>query len=125
MNFCIDKGWAFYWGTSEWSAAQIEEAWSVAERLDLIGPGACVRVCVAPGGGRGEASAQKAVPRCLALPAAALALACPCDVRPSAPAPASLLLRSRCTACAAMEQPQYNLFHRKRVEQEYAPLYDK
>ena len=23
-----------------------------------------------------------------------------------------------------MEQPQYNLFHRKRVEQEYAPLYD-
>ena len=23
-----------------------------------------------------------------------------------------------------MEQPQYHLFHRKRVEQEYAPLYD-
>ena len=23
-----------------------------------------------------------------------------------------------------MEQPQYNLFHRKRVEQEYAPLYE-
>ncbi len=23
-----------------------------------------------------------------------------------------------------MEQPQYNLFHRRRVEQEYAPLYD-
>ena len=23
-----------------------------------------------------------------------------------------------------MEQPQYNLFHRQRVEQEYAPLYD-
>ncbi len=24
-----------------------------------------------------------------------------------------------------VEQPQYNLFHRKRVEQEYAPLYDR
>lgn len=35
----IDQGWAFYWGTSEWSAAQIEEAWKVADRLDLIGPG--------------------------------------------------------------------------------------
>ena len=23
-----------------------------------------------------------------------------------------------------MEQPQYNLFHRKRVEEEYAPLYE-
>ena len=35
----IDQGLAFYWGTSEWSAAQIEEAWQVAQRLDLIGPG--------------------------------------------------------------------------------------
>ncbi len=24
-----------------------------------------------------------------------------------------------------MEQPQYNLFHRERVEDEYAPLYSK
>ncbi|PRW44395.1 putative voltage-gated potassium channel subunit beta [Chlorella sorokiniana] len=63
MNWCIDQGYAFYWGTSEWSAEQIEEAWRVAERLDLIGP--------------------------------------------------------------AMEQPQYNIFHRKRVEEEYAPLYAK
>lgn len=63
MNWVIDQGWAFYWGTSEWSAAQIEEAWKVADRLDLIGP--------------------------------------------------------------AMEQPEYNLFHRKRVEEEYAPLYSK
>ena len=38
MNHCIDRGWAFYWGTSEWSASQIQEAWDVAERLDLIGP---------------------------------------------------------------------------------------
>ncbi|GBF90935.1 voltage-gated potassium channel subunit beta-like [Raphidocelis subcapitata] len=38
FNHCIDHGWAFYWGTSEWSAEQINEAWAVADRLDLIGP---------------------------------------------------------------------------------------
>ncbi|XP_078440056.1 potassium channel beta subunit 1 [Wolffia australiana] len=38
MNYVIDKGWAFYWGTSEWSAQQITEAWAAAERLDLVGP---------------------------------------------------------------------------------------
>ncbi|KAL2506477.1 putative voltage-gated potassium channel subunit beta [Abeliophyllum distichum] len=38
MNHVIDKGWAYYWGTSEWSAQQITEAWAVAERLDLVGP---------------------------------------------------------------------------------------
>ncbi|GAB4844098.1 ATP-sensitive inward rectifier potassium channel 1 [Ancistrocladus abbreviatus] len=38
MNYVIDKGWAFYWGTSEWSAQQITEAWGIAERLDLVGP---------------------------------------------------------------------------------------
>lgn len=38
MNHVIDKGWAYYWGTSEWSAQQITEAWGVAERLDLVGP---------------------------------------------------------------------------------------
>ncbi|KAF1773513.1 NADP-dependent oxidoreductase domain [Phytophthora cactorum] len=26
MNFVINQGWAFYWGTSQWSAAQIIEA---------------------------------------------------------------------------------------------------
>ncbi|KAH9681126.1 putative voltage-gated potassium channel subunit beta [Citrus sinensis] len=36
MNYVIDKGWAFYWGTSEWSAQQITEAWGIAERLDLV-----------------------------------------------------------------------------------------
>lgn len=25
MNWIIDQGWAFYWGTSEWSAEQILE----------------------------------------------------------------------------------------------------
>jgi aryl-alcohol dehydrogenase-like predicted oxidoreductase len=38
MNWVIDQGWAFYWGTSEWSAQQITEAWEIAHRLDLIGP---------------------------------------------------------------------------------------
>lgn len=63
FNHVIDRGWAFYWGTSEWSAEQIQEAWEVAERLGLIGP--------------------------------------------------------------AVEQPQYNLFCRQRVEEEYAPLYER
>ena len=38
FNWVIDQGWAFYWGTSEWSAEQLEEAWAVADRLGLIGP---------------------------------------------------------------------------------------
>lgn len=38
MNWVIDQGMAFYWGTSEWSAQQITEAWAVANRLDLVGP---------------------------------------------------------------------------------------
>lgn len=61
MNYVINQGWAFYWGTSEWDAQQITEAWEIATRLGLIGP--------------------------------------------------------------AVEQPQYNLLARDRVEVEYAPLY--
>ncbi|KAJ1561026.1 hypothetical protein HK096_006274, partial [Nowakowskiella sp. JEL0078] len=38
FNWVIEKGWAFYWGTSEWSAEQITEAQGIAERLGLIGP---------------------------------------------------------------------------------------
>jgi len=38
FNFVIEKGWAFYWATSEWSAVQIEEAHHVATRLNLIPP---------------------------------------------------------------------------------------
>ena len=38
MNFIINQGWAFYWGTSEWSAAQIMEAHAVARQLNLIPP---------------------------------------------------------------------------------------
>ena len=62
MNHLIGQGKAFYWGTSEWSAEEITEAWAVANREHLIGP--------------------------------------------------------------TMEQPQYNMFHRERVEVEYARLYD-
>ncbi|KAF7306183.1 Aldo-ket-red domain-containing protein [Mycena indigotica] len=38
FNYVIDQGWALYWGTSEWSAHQIEEAHHVATRLNLIAP---------------------------------------------------------------------------------------
>lgn len=62
FNHVINQGKAFYWGTSEWSAAQIMEAYAVARRERLIPP--------------------------------------------------------------QMEQPQYNMFHRERVEAEYAPLYE-
>ena len=60
MHDMIDRGKALYWGTSEWSAAQIAEAWQVADRHHLRKP--------------------------------------------------------------VMEQPEYNLFHRSRVEREYAEL---
>ncbi|KAH8835182.1 Aldo keto reductase [Flagelloscypha sp. PMI_526] len=38
FNWIIDQGWAFYWGTSEWSAREIEAAHNVAKRLNLVGP---------------------------------------------------------------------------------------
>ncbi|POM61675.1 hypothetical protein PHPALM_29278 [Phytophthora palmivora] len=38
MNFVIEQGWAFYWGTSQWSAAMIIEAIGIADRLGLIRP---------------------------------------------------------------------------------------
>ncbi|MGZ5046463.1 MAG: potassium channel beta subunit family protein [Usitatibacter sp.] len=62
MHDMIERGKALYWGTSEWSAAEIMAAWQVAERHHLRKP--------------------------------------------------------------VMEQPEYNLFHRERVEKEYARLYD-
>jgi aryl-alcohol dehydrogenase-like predicted oxidoreductase len=55
------KGKAFYWGTSEWSATEIMEAYGVARREHLIPP--------------------------------------------------------------AMEQPQYHMFHRQKVESEFLRLY--
>ena len=38
FNWVIEKGWAFYWGTSEWSAREIEEAFHVAHKLNLVPP---------------------------------------------------------------------------------------
>lgn len=62
MSDIIRQGKALYWGTSEWSAADIRAAWDIAERHHLHKP--------------------------------------------------------------VVEQPQYHLFHRQRVEQEYARLYE-
>lgn len=38
MNHVINQGKVFYWGTSEWSAQQIMEAYAVARREHLIPP---------------------------------------------------------------------------------------
>ena len=38
FNHVIDQGLAHYWCTSEWSASNIEEAYGVAKRLNLIPP---------------------------------------------------------------------------------------
>jgi voltage-dependent potassium channel beta subunit len=62
MSDMVSAGKAHYWGTSEWSAADIRAAWEIAERHHLHKP--------------------------------------------------------------VVEQPQYNLFERRRVEQEYARLYE-
>lgn len=61
MSHLVDQGKALYWGTSEWSAEQIRQAYEFTRREHLVPP--------------------------------------------------------------TMEQPQYNMFHRQRVEHEYANLY--
>lgn len=38
MDYLVRGGYAFYWGTSEWSADQIEEAYQTAEKLNCIKP---------------------------------------------------------------------------------------
>jgi len=38
FNFLIEQGKAFYWGTSEWSALQIEEAHHIASKHNLHAP---------------------------------------------------------------------------------------
>ena len=38
MNNLINDGYAFYWGTSEWTACQIMEAYDTCQRLNLIKP---------------------------------------------------------------------------------------
>ena len=62
MTELIHQGKVLYWGTSQWSAQQLSEAYGVARQYQLIPP--------------------------------------------------------------TMEQPQYSMFHREKVEAEFAPLYD-
>eukprot|EP01129_Flabellula_baltica_P000728 TRINITY_DN10690_c0_g1_i1.p1 TRINITY_DN10690_c0_g1~~TRINITY_DN10690_c0_g1_i1.p1 ORF type:complete len:361 (+),score=84.20 TRINITY_DN10690_c0_g1_i1:38-1084(+) len=38
FNFVIEQGWAFYWGTSEWTAQEIQEAVMIAKTLNLVAP---------------------------------------------------------------------------------------
>jgi len=38
MNYLINQGKAFYWGTSEWSAKEFTEACEIAKSLGLIPP---------------------------------------------------------------------------------------
>lgn len=62
MHDIVSSGKAFYWGTSEWSAEEIREAWEIADRRNLRRP--------------------------------------------------------------QMEQPLYNMISRRKVEREFAKLYD-
>ncbi len=62
MHDIIARGKALYWGTSEWSAGEIMEAWQIADKHHLHKP--------------------------------------------------------------SMEQPQYNMFNRQKVELEFARLYE-
>jgi voltage-dependent potassium channel beta subunit len=63
MHDMIERGKALYWGTSEWSAAEIMGAWQIADKHHLHKP--------------------------------------------------------------IVEQPEYNLFHKRRMEREYARLYSE
>lgn len=38
FNHLINTGKAFYWGTSEWNADEIAQAWRYADKLGMIGP---------------------------------------------------------------------------------------
>ncbi len=63
MDVLIQQGKVLYWGTSEWEAEQITEAYEIAEKFNLTPP--------------------------------------------------------------TMEQPEYNLFNRGKIEKDYLPLYKK
>lgn len=63
MHDLITQGKVLYWGTSEWNAVQLEEAYRIAKENNLHAP--------------------------------------------------------------AMEQPQYNLFERQKLEKDYLPIFDK
>lgn len=38
MDYLVRQGYALYWGTSEWSASQIREAYEIAEKLNCMKP---------------------------------------------------------------------------------------
>jgi len=38
MDYLVRQGYVFYWGTSEWSATQIEAAYETAQKLNCIKP---------------------------------------------------------------------------------------
>jgi voltage-dependent potassium channel beta subunit len=38
FNHVLDRGWALYWGTSEWTADEVAEACGIAARLGLVAP---------------------------------------------------------------------------------------
>ncbi len=38
MSHLVDKGLVLYWGTSEWSAAQLTEAYLLADKHNLVPP---------------------------------------------------------------------------------------
>lgn len=38
FNYLIDNGKTFYWGTSEWTSHQIQQAMEIARRLNMVGP---------------------------------------------------------------------------------------
>ena len=38
MNWVIEQGYADYWGTSDWTASQIMEAYAICDKLGLIKP---------------------------------------------------------------------------------------
>jgi len=38
MDYLVRNGYAFYWGTSEWSAEQIKAAFNAAEKMNCIKP---------------------------------------------------------------------------------------
>lgn len=38
MNYLIDTGKTFYWGTSEWNSEEIAIAHGIAARLNMVGP---------------------------------------------------------------------------------------
>ncbi|CAK7205781.1 hypothetical protein SEUCBS139899_008560 [Sporothrix eucalyptigena] len=38
FNLLLNQGKIFYWGTSEWTAPEIADAWRAADQLGLVGP---------------------------------------------------------------------------------------